>query len=536
MDPERLIIHNLGFILNAVLLAFLIGLVYVKGRQQRGASLFIFGFLSIFIWVVSHVIGVNIADPELSRFVLMFHISILFISCFIAHFIFVFTGKEKENRGITTFYYTLSIFLALVYIVFPDTLITDSIPKLYFPNYYVAGNLHWAMTLLSNIIIPAHFLIHLARTYRTQTDIMKNRIKYVLTGFLFGYSFGGLGIPLVFSSNPTLFGIVIDPIYSILFVPLFTIPFTYAVLKYELIDIRIIAKRAFIYAALVAAVGLIIGLLVFSNELIRASFPNFPRWILPLVSAIATVTIAFFIWNKLRELDFLKYQFITVVTHKFRTPLTQIRWATEGFSPNTPDEDKDRIHQIQQANIHLLELTDLLAHVSQADMADVTFSLKPQKIDTLVEKLKAEYVRRSALKNIHMGFLGTSGADVLIDEGQTRFVLQTLFDNALSYTPSHGSIQVSVSDEKDPAGKIKNVLLSVADTGIGFSKEELGRLFEKFWRSTRAYTMDTEGMGIGLFMCKHIINHQHGTLWAESEGPGKGTTFHIKLPVGTHEQ
>lgn len=530
-DNALLLVHNIGFLINGALLLFLITLVFIKGHKENGRTLFILGFISIFVWVMSHVIGVNIADPQLSRFVLMFHISILFISCFIAHFIFVFLGKEREQRIPIIIFYVLSVLLAVIYIVFPDTLITDSIPKMYFPNYYVAGSLHWAMNILSNVIIPAYFLIYMAIQYPSQSDLMKSRIKYVFFGFLFGYSLGGLGIPLVFTSNPVFFGITIDPVYSILFVPLFTIPFTYAVLKYDVIDIRIVAKHAFQYAISVAVVGILIGLLVFSDDIIRFYVPSFPGWIIPLVSSLVAVSISFFIWNKLRQADELKYNFITVVTHKFRTPLTQIRWATEEFSQNIPNEFKDRVRQIQQANIRLIELTDLLAHVSDSDTTDFAYHFHEQRVDEIPMALLPEYVRRSAIKNITFSVEGASVEYALIDDGQMRFVLQTLFDNALSYTPEGGAIRVTLTEERAADKKVRAVVISVTDNGIGISREEIGKLFEKFWRSKRAYNMDTEGMGIGLFMCRHIIEKHKGTLSVTSEGEGKGSTFSIRIPV-----
>ncbi|MES3031090.1 MAG: ATP-binding protein [Patescibacteria group bacterium] len=527
----HLIIHNIGFLVNAALLVFLIILVFIKGRKEKGRTLFILGFTSILIWVVSHVIGVNIADPQLSRFVLMFHISILFISCFIAHFIFVFLGKEKQQRIPIIIFYSLSVFLALIYIAFPDTLITDSIPKLYFPNYYVAGSLHWAMNLLSNVIIPAYFLIYMALQYPSQSDVMKNRIKYLFFGFLFGYSLGGMGIPLVFTSEPIFFGITIDPLYSIIFVPLFSIPFTYAVFKYELIDIRIIAKRALRYALTVAIVGICIGLLVFSDDIIRLRIPTFPLWIIPLVSSVIAVSVSFFMWNKLRQTDELKSNFISVVTHKFRTPLTQIRWASEGFTAEIGAEDRERVQQIQQANIRLIELTDLLAHVSDADITDFSYHFREQHLEELINTLEPEYIRRARLKNIIFSFEKTSTAPSFIDEGEIRFVLQTLFDNALNYTPAEGSIVVKLEEEKELDGNVTAVVTSVTDSGIGMTHEDLGKLFEKFWRSQGASRMDTEGMGIGLYICKRIIENHKGTLWAESAGIGKGSTFKIRIPT-----
>jgi signal transduction histidine kinase len=531
MSSFLLTIHNIGFIINAVLLFFLIIIVYVKGPDKKQNQLLALGFLSIFIWVVSHVIGVNITDPYISKLVLMPHVSILFISTFLAHFIFVFLDKEKEQRLLILSFYTYSIYMTVVYLAFPDSLITNSIPKLYFPNYYVAGNLHWIMSIVSNILIPTYFLGYMANEYRKQNDIMKNRIKYLLSGLIFGYSLGGIGIPLVFTSNPVVFGFTIDPVYSVLFIPLFSIPFAYAVLKYELVNIKIIAKQAFVYALLVTIVGSAVAILQYMDDTIRTTYPALPAWIFPLGSSLTAVTIGFFVWKKLREVDILKDEFITVMTHKFRTPLTQIRWATESFSTQTKENDSIRVDAIQKANIKLIELTDLLVQVSDADTINFNYNMRPNGIKGVIENMKIEYLHRAQIKDIVLFFDITLDAVIFMDIGRIQFVIQTLLDNAIAYTPTGGAVKVELKEELDKNGIAKNVLLIVNDSGIGFTPEELDRLFKKFWRSAGAFKIDTEGMGIGLFLAKRIVEHHKGSLSAQSEGLGKGTSFIMRLPI-----
>lgn len=116
-----------------------------------------------------------------------------------------------------------------------------------------------------------------------------------------------------------------------------------------------------------------------------------------------------------------------------------------------------------------------------------------------------------------------------VDKRRMLFALQIIVDNAISYTPRTGKVSVTVSTESS------SVYVQVIDSGIGIAKEDMSRLFNKFWRSKEAKTTDTEGMGIGLFMAREIIERHDGQIYATSEGLGKGSTFTIRLPISLSE-
>lgn len=546
-----LLIHNVGYLFCAVLLISLIILIYVKDHKSRANQFLILGFIGVLFFVIPHLIGVNVTDPHLSQMIFMFNVSGLFMSCFFAHFIFIFLGKEKEQKPALIVFYILSTVLFIIYVIFPETFLLPSVPKLYFPNYYVAGSLHWVYRLLSNFFIPAYFLIYMMREYPHRDPVMKNRMKYLFVAVFLGFFCGGLAIPLVFTPHPVIFGILIDPIYSILFVPFFAIPFTYAILKYDLLDIRIIAKRAFVYAISVAVVGFLITLLDSSNTIAHEMWAGFPDWAIPFISAVIVVSISFSVWRRLRESDLLKYEFITVVTHKFRTPLTQIRWAVETLGTDVLPAGQQSVDQIKNANYRLIELTNLLVRLSDNDTNEYEMHSQPFNIIQLVTDAVPEYIERARVANVTMTYTPPAPTPlapvepVIVngDETRIKFVIQILLDNAINYNHEGGKAHVSfVEDVNKDLKKDVNksaekstensfVTLAVSDTGIGLSKEEFGRLFQKFWRSPLALKADTEGMGIGLFMAKNIVERQGGKLWAESNGLDKGATFYLKLPI-----
>src|SRR3989338_9118202 len=165
MNSLLLAIHNIGYVLGSILVLFLAGILYVKEHRPLVNKLMIFGFIGVAIFSISHVIGVNVRDPELSRAILMLDITPLLFTAFFAHAIIAFLGKEKEQRPALFLIYIIQFGLFFTFILFPDLFLLPSVPKLYFPNYYQAGPLYFVM-VVTNALIPIYFLYQMARSYR----------------------------------------------------------------------------------------------------------------------------------------------------------------------------------------------------------------------------------------------------------------------------------------------------------------------------------------------------------------------------------
>jgi signal transduction histidine kinase len=120
----------------------------------------------------------------------------------------------------------------------------------------------------------------------------------------------------------------------------------------------------------------------------------------------------------------------------------------------------------------------------------------------------------------------TGSCSVHADIGKVRQVIMNLLDNSMKYTPK-GTITVLAHD--DP--KKKKMYVTIQDTGVGMSKETQEEVFDKFVRAKNANNVNTTGTGLGLFVAKKMMTDMGGKVWAESEGEGKGSTFHIELPL-----
>jgi signal transduction histidine kinase len=519
-DNLLLFIHNVGYIASALLLISIGIIIIVKDRHSLANKMLLAGFAAVVVFLISHVIAVNIADSHLSRKILTFNLSNIYISLFITHSVLAFLGKVKEQKKALGFMYAFSIFLTLLFLLVPNLFLLDSVPKMYFPNYYQGGSLYWLL-ITWNFSVIIYSLAQMIRAYRTADKLLKNRLKYFFTALFCGYLFGGTAYPLVL-------GIPVNPVWSIFMVPSFATIFTYAILKYELLDIRVVFKQAFAYSILVGGVGIFIILFNALNNFIIQQIPGFPLWLLPLISSGAAVAIGFYIWNKFREGELLKYEFISVVTHKFQTPLTHIKWASENMATRPrKDEDQAQLSYIKSANAKLIELTDLLMTVSESESSSYSYKFSPRNLSESVSSVLAGLKAHLSARSINLTQNVATDVTAPVDESRIRFVMQTLVENAINYTPVGGTVTVTLEKQNS------SCLFSVKDSGIGISKDELPLLFSKFYRGKRAKLTDTEGMGIGLYIAQEIIQRHTGKIWAQSEGEGKGSTFSFTIPLTT---
>jgi len=243
--------------------------------------------------------------------------------------------------------------------------------------------------------------------------------------------------------------------------------------------------------------------------------------------------------SELQRLGRARRDFIANISHELRTPVTAIRLLTEtlqgpaGKSPDVAHGLVDKITVETDALAQLAqELLDLSAIESgQTMMKMLTVPLKPV-LEGPVQRM-TELAGRKALKIT---------ADVpddmmaLIDQAQVERVVLNLLHNAIKFTPENGQVSLQAQTASMPTdvrtGKAmegKWLQLEVKDTGSGIARDDLPRIFERFYRADRART--SGGTGLGLAIAKHIVEAHGGHIWAESDGLGKGATFRFLLPA-----
>ncbi|MES2215715.1 MAG: ATP-binding protein [Patescibacteria group bacterium] len=518
--PTELLITNIGLAISFVVSLSLGVVAFV--RRIKGDStniVFLWMSLGMALWAVSYGLGINLSDPILSRNLFMVGVlSSLFTVIFNAHLIVVMAGRFASQKRILIALYSISGAIVIFYALFPNTLLLASHPKLYLANFLVLGDFYFIQDYYFFFCV-LYLLFCTFEAYHRGDYRLRNKLKYFIVAIIYGYGLALLPELLLYDIN-------VDPLLACLS-GFYTVPIAYGIIKYDTLDLNIVAKRALGYAVSIAGVTLFILFIGYANDTVVAFIPTFPRWLLPLFSGALAVGVGVIVWKKIKEVDVLKYQFIDVVTHKFRTPLTHIRWSVDNLrTATTPEERNKSLDDIGEAHSKLYQLTDLLVGLSASDDSQFLYNYLPENIQVVIKKTLRAVEGRIQEKNV---IIENKVADnlplVSMDQSRIQFALQMVLENAITYSPVGGSVIISAEVKHD------TLVMSVKDSGIGVSKEDMARLFSKFFRSSSALRTHTEGLGIGLYLSHDILRRHGGDLWAESQGVGKGTTFFFKLPL-----
>lgn len=234
--------------------------------------------------------------------------------------------------------------------------------------------------------------------------------------------------------------------------------------------------------------------------------------------------------ERLRELDNLKTEFVSLATHQLRSPLAKI----QGYSSMILEEEygklpKELIEPLQRIFLSSQNLGALLndfLDVAQIEKGECMYKLKPCNVIKVLNKIEDSFkdVFDNTELDLQISYNRDSEIKILADANKTFSAISKLIDNAIRYTPQ-GNIKISVAENED------DVIITIKDTGIGIPQSEIDELFEKFRRGKNSYNMSVSGSGLGLYVAKQIIESQEGKVWLKSDGEGRGTTAFVAFPV-----
>ncbi len=214
--------------------------------------------------------------------------------------------------------------------------------------------------------------------------------------------------------------------------------------------------------------------------------------------------------------------FVATLTHDLKTPILAanraVKLLIEGDFGPIADSQVEILQTIHESNEALYKLVLTLLDVYRYDSGAKQLRIKPYDLKPVINTLIAELSPLADTKRIKLiTSLPEHPSDVLCDKDEIRRVVQNLMDNSLKFTPAGGSITVRMSQDEE------KTTVEVVDTGKGVRADEKGKLFERFWQaaSSGRYYAST---GLGLYLCRKIIEMHGGRIWCESE-EGKGSTF-----------
>jgi two-component system, OmpR family, phosphate regulon sensor histidine kinase PhoR len=233
--------------------------------------------------------------------------------------------------------------------------------------------------------------------------------------------------------------------------------------------------------------------------------------------------------TELKKMDQVRRDFVANVSHELRTPLSILRGYIETLldSPKTPHEELSRILRVMERHSNRLELLveDLLT-LAQLESGDPDLQLGNVDLSSFFEEVIHDWEKNLTSKHLNMILdVPPDLSPIRVDRTRLQEALYNLLDNAVKYSREYGEIRLSAR-QRD--GEIE---LSVSDDGIGIPKEDLPRIFERFYRADKARSPDkVRGTGLGLAIVKHITQLHGGRVEAESELE-KGTTIRVVLPL-----
>jgi light-regulated signal transduction histidine kinase (bacteriophytochrome)/CheY-like chemotaxis protein len=233
--------------------------------------------------------------------------------------------------------------------------------------------------------------------------------------------------------------------------------------------------------------------------------------------------------EQLAVADRTKDEFLATVGHELRTPLNaMLGWIhilRTGQGLSAEDRRERALDTIERNARAQAQLIDDLLDVSRIVAGKLTLTVQPLELGGVVERV-IEGLRPAAdARQIRIQSALDSTSTILGDAGRLQQVAANLLSNALKFTPKGGRVQVFVERRES------SVDLTVADTGQGIPAEFLPHVFERFRQADGALSRESSGLGLGLAIVRHIVELHGGTVVALSEGPGRGATFTVRLPL-----
>jgi signal transduction histidine kinase/ActR/RegA family two-component response regulator len=232
--------------------------------------------------------------------------------------------------------------------------------------------------------------------------------------------------------------------------------------------------------------------------------------------------------DALRNADRRKDEFLAMLAHELRNPLAPIRTASELLARLLPPDAKTQaiVAVLKRQAIHLTRLVDDLLDVSRITQGRIQLQRRPLALAPILAQAMESV--ESLLRDKRHKVVLTSCFEPLFVNGDSARLVQciaNLLTNAAKYTDSSGEIRIELRSEQSSA------VIVVSDNGVGISQELLPRIFELFVQSERSLDRSEGGLGIGLSVVQRLVEMHDGTVAAASAGPGRGSTFEIRLPT-----
>ncbi len=528
--PYQVIILFIVTIIGTILSYFLL-------RSDRRAVNILFSIFSITAALWSLNLGLFLNARNLNNalsFANFYYIAAAAIPLVFFYFSLFF--KRENYHFNKNLLWLLTPFFLIVYSILVDRnfiveqIFQNGVEKdviLNFRNYFI-----YTIYFVSFVVLSYFGLL---KSYNYAKDrTIRDQLRLVVFGTLIGFVLG-----MIFNLFLPAFGnynlIWVGPLSIIIMVS----SISYAIIRYKLFNLKVIATEVFVF--------FLWTFILIRTILSTTSQDQLANGILLLAVTIIGI---FLIRSVIREveqreklerlteelgkandrlkgLDELKTEFLSLACHQFRSPLTAIKGyaslVLEGSYGKVNPSVKEAIDKIFQSSDNLVDVVQDFLDVSQIEQGRIKYEMEKVDMKLLVEEIIGELrpnISKAGLEIIIDAPRESYFVDA--DKGKLNQVVINLIDNAQKYT-KEGSIKISIEKED---GK---VVTRIIDTGVGINEDDIGKLFGKFTRTTNSKKTNVNGTGLGLYIVKKIVEAHKGRIWVESSGVGKGSTFFIEL-------
>lgn len=520
--------------------AFLIALffcffIYFANRRSELNRNLALMTLALSFWIGSHIVRSFAESPELRLFLQRIEILAAF---FVPFFLYFSYAIARVTLGIKRKLLYLVPFLAILPFVLSNHNIFVSMPGSCMFN---RGILYSYALLLSGLyVIRAIFVV--LRYYKSLEDDQdeeRNQLRIVIVAlaFIVGWIAGYL-IGIVYFENVGQYEAAMEmTMYMPMGLLLFIWLVFYAITKYRFLKMRALSARILIF---------VMWILVGSNFLV---VDGKEEKLLALITLLLSFLFGvILLWEdeaeysksvdlekvnaKLKDIDEGKSEFISILAHQLRTPLTTtkgfISMMRKGTYGKLSPDMKDAVDRIHSSNERVLRLINDLLNVTRIDSGKLTFEFTQQCLGDVVKEIcdsLSPIAKQKKLKLL-VSVPRRSSSGMLFDQTKMREALFNIVENAIKYTEK-GTVTVTVKRIKG------DVRFSVADTGMGIAKNDLERIFRKFSRGCNSRNVCSNGLGLGLYFGKKVVEAHGGTIAVASKGLGMGAVFTVQMPIRT---
>ncbi|MDQ6855860.1 MAG: cell wall metabolism sensor histidine kinase WalK [Candidatus Dormibacteraeota bacterium] len=268
------------------------------------------------------------------------------------------------------------------------------------------------------------------------------------------------------------------------------------------------------------------------DEVIEAQWSTADRELAVRARRLAHPEAGVLFWvrdeTRIRHLEKMRRDFISNVSHELRTPLTAMRLMTETLQSGALEDGPAAREFVHRIGLEVAQMSQMVEELLELSALEGEQRAEPAEAVPVVDLLTAVDRLRPLIEDKHITLRFDVPAEIPSIRGDVshlQHVLRNLVHNAVKFTPPGGTIAIAA--RATPGDQVE---LRCTDTGVGIRSDDLGRIFERFWKADSSRRRDGEGSGLGLAIVRHVVAAHQGTIRVESE-LGHGATFVVALPA-----